>query len=255
MRWIFGLLVCTCAAAASAALANPVSSLDPLTDAAFAGPTLGGATAPGPRYIAGQGMVQVAGGQTASFAPEGAPYVDTVTVYTAGRDANPAAALLRPHSRDGGEIRAYDVSYVRNWPAALRLNAGKVSLDVTPHAGIGMMSGGQTAEAGAMLRFGNRPEQRLLAGLDPREAAQSRIFLYAGARRKAGGLGLLRSATAPLGDNFARDGLVKETQAGFAFRRGAMQASFGYTREKVVMRAMGEDVRTDNRVGFTFSIR
>src|SRR4051812_19722404 len=57
--------------------------------------------------------------------------------------------------RSGINPRAYEVSVMHNWAGALRFDAGRLNVDVTPHAGVGLIGGGNaqgsSAEAGATV--------------------------------------------------------------------------------------------------------
>lgn len=137
-----------------------------------------------------------------------------------------------------------------SWPGgAFRLGSGKFGLDVRPRLAA---AGGSRPATGALLRFGAWGERRLFE--PPGSDRNLRTYLFAGTRRVtlAGGR---RSFTGPVAERFGREGTVKQIQAGFAARRAGLQAALGYTREKVVLRGLGEQVRQDNRVGLTLTLR
>jgi hypothetical protein len=54
------------------------------------------------------------------------------------------------------QAQTYEVAVTRDWPSALSFQSGKVGLDVSPHAGVGMTSYGTSAEAGARLELSKR---------------------------------------------------------------------------------------------------
>jgi hypothetical protein len=265
MRWFPALLT---SVLASAAVAAPALAADEgpesLFDAAFASAldiegasiasSFGASTA---RYQAGEGLVRRTSGPVLRFGRTDATYVDTVMLSTVALDPLPGAALLRAGAGDVARPQGFDLTFVRNWPAAISISAGRLTLDITPHAGVGVSTGGaQTAEAGALVRLGAQVQDRVLQAMGMRGAGRhSRWYLYAGGSGRAVGLNLLRGDEAARRDDLAGDGFVRQAQAGVGMSRGALHALIGYTQERVTMRAFGEQVRNDGRVGLTLSLR
>jgi hypothetical protein len=172
---------------------------------------------------------------------------------TATLDANPATALMRPGAPANGDgLQAFELTVIRQWVGAVSVKSKRVSLDITPHAGLGLSSAGtQLAEVGALLRVNRAIDavgaQGLLDG--------ARLSLFAGLQGRATGANLLSTQALGVRDNSRGNGFVREAQAGVGFNRGVLHASFGYTHERLYMKALGEDVRHDSRVGLTLAFR
>lgn len=272
MRWIAALLTCAATALASGTARAADDAQAALFGAAFsdarafdAPVALTGSDSfpahdafSAPRYLPGRGLVQWTRGEVASFSRDGAPYVDQVQLSTTALDRLPAVALMRPAEAGYATARqTFDLTYVRNWPSMLSIEAGRLSLDITPHAGLGVSSGGgQSAEAGALVRLGEAVQDRVLQAVGLRSAGvHPRWFLFAGASGRAVGLNLLRGKDSARRDDLADDGFVRQAQAGLGVSRGPVHALLGYTHEVVTMRALGEQNRNDDRVGLRLAIR
>jgi hypothetical protein len=218
------------------------------------------------RYYEGRGAVTWR--SNAFVAHENERAVDSVRVSVAS--LAPASqtrplALVRPENGDSFEDRDVDVSVTRGWPAAVSLGAGKYALDVTPHAGLGFGGAGGSAEAGATVRFGKKMGDRVVNSLGVQDGRQfgdrGRWYMFAAASGQAVGLNMLRSGE---GD-WSRAGVTSDTssklvgdgQAGIAWRKGAMQASFGYVHRKIKAKdqIMGMATQKDEMVAFSFSLR
>jgi hypothetical protein len=193
-----------------------------------------------------------------------------VAVALAAALAAPAAALAGPFDQDElAPMRLVPTSRalvasgwardeagrgaprMQDWPAALRLSAGRLRLDVSPHAA----AREQVTEAGALVRLGERVQDRLLDAVGVDEQLRSHWYLFAGASRRTVGLDPVRTNLQGRAVREDGDGLVRETQAGVGFRRGALRAAVGYTYERISVRNFGERARDDRRVGLTLSIR
>lgn len=211
-------------------------------------------SAPGPlglsaaRYEPGVGLVRWTTGEVASFGGPDTAWTDSVRVSTAAYDPIPGASLMRPDVAGGAaRPQAYDVTYVRKWPAMVSVSKGRLSLDVTPQMGIGLSSGGgRSAEAGALVRMAKA------MGFAGRSAP--RWYLYAGYHKRAMGLNLLRSDD-PERRVKMDDGVAREVQAGFGAHRGRFHALIGYTHENLAMRSLGDSNRNDDRFGLSLAFR
>jgi hypothetical protein len=234
-------------AAGAARAASPEPSSTALFAAAYAGRAAGDA---GLSWRPGQGLVRWSLGDNRALAPTGG-----LRVATASLEANPIAALLRPSPPAGVGADAYELTYVRNWPAAVNVQKGRLNLDITPHAGLGLSSAGaQIAEVGAMLRLG----ARLMDAIGADDAVRgSRLYLFAGANRRATGLNLLQSQTvrAKLNAGGVGEGVVRQAEAGLGFRQGAVSASLGYSYERTRLKALAGDAYGFDRFGINLSIR
>jgi hypothetical protein len=250
MRLASALAIVATALAGGARAAEPAADLS-LFAAAY-GPSVATEAdgLAGLSYQPGQGLVRWRRGD---IAPLGAERGYGLRLSTAALDANPGASLMRPDAEAAVAGRqAFELTVVRDWPAALAYQSGRVSLDITPHAGFGLSSAGtQLAEVGALLRL-----NRMMSAVGARDVLDgSRLFLFAGAQGRATGLNLLSSQALRDRPDPYGDGFVREAQAGLGFSRGALQASLGYTHERIRYKAMGEAVRRDDRVGLTLAFR
>lgn len=266
MRWFAALLACSMALglggrataaedARRALFGAAFAEADRATNSRFAGLA---DTNSGSRFIPGQGLVRWNVTEVVGFTPAGASYVDSVRIVATGYDPRPASTLLRPGGA-GFESEAIDLTYIRNWPSFVSVGAGgDLSLDITPHAGLGMMSGGgHSAEAGALVRFGAGLRDRVLraVGVAGPPEQRSKLYLFAGASARTLDRNLTRGEGAVQRTEVPEDGYVQETRAGLGLGRGSVQALIGYTHETTRLRSLGEDRRNDHRVGLTFSIR
>jgi len=217
------------------------------------------------RYYEGHGPVTWR--SNAFVVGQGAHAVDSVRVSVARvartGETRPLS-LVRP-DEDSFEDRDVDVTVTRGWPAAVRLGAGKYALDVTPHAGLGFGGAGGTAEAGATVRFGKRMEDRVVNSLGVSDGRafgnRGRWYVFAAASGQAVGLNMLRNQD---GDwsraGFTTDNnskLIGDGQAGLAWRKGPMQASFGYVHRSIKAKdhIMGMATQKDEMVAMTFSLK
>lgn len=192
--------------------------------------------------------------------------VDSIRLSVGGPVRSPGAAAL-DFDRAEFDADSYEVSLIRDWPSAVRFEAGDYDLDVTPHAGFGVSNAGGQAEAGARLTFGQRAEeavQERLRGLGVTDGAsfgnQGRWYLFAAASGRAVGLNLLRS-----NGDWNRAGwttdpasrIVGDAQVGVGWRKGALESSFGYIHREVKSERMllGQEGRDDSMVAFSLSIK
>ncbi|WP_165190780.1 lipid A-modifier LpxR family protein [Caulobacter soli] len=217
------------------------------------------------RYYQGRGAVNYR--SSAMVVGEGERAVDSVRVSVASvapfGQTRPLA-LVRP-DEDSFQDRDVDVTVTRGWPAAVSVGKGKYALDVTPHAGLGFGGAGGSAEAGATVRFGKKMGDQVVNSLgvrDGREFGQrGRWYVFAAASGQAVGLNMLRGGD---GD-WSRAGFTTDTssklvgdgQAGVAWRKGAMQASFGYVHRSIKAKdqIMGMATQKDEMVALSFSLR
>lgn len=194
--------------------------------------------------------------------------VDSVRVSVAGVARHAAIAplaLVRPEG-EAFEGEAVDVTLTRGWPSAVKLEAGRYALDVTPHAGFGFGGAGGSAEAGATVRLGKSAEDRVSDSLGLRDGGEAfgqrgRWYVFAAASGRAVGLNVLRGQD---GD-WSRAGmtsdvnskLIGDAQAGVAWRKGPMQASVGYIHREIKAKdvIMGMATQEDSMVALSFSLK
>jgi hypothetical protein len=157
-------------------------------------------------------------------------------------------------------LETYDVSYTRGWPSALSLRHGPYAMDFTPHAGFGMTSLGGSAEAGATVRVG--PFDALQRfGVEPGGifGQKARWYLYAEASGQAVGYNFLHTD-----EGWRRSGMsldegayIGDAQAGVAWRRGDLQASFGYVERTIKLNGLNwlSNSRHESMIAFTLSFK
>lgn len=173
-------------------------------------------------------------------------------------------APLTPADEASFEPKGFDLRVSRDWPAAVRLEAGDQDLSVTPHAGVGLTNAGPGAEAGATVSVEDKVAGRL-EGLGVRDGKafgdKGRWYMFVAGGSRTVGLNMLRGADG----GFQRAGwstdstsaLVSDAQAGVGWRRGAMQASVGYMHREVKPHeaVAGFEKRDDNLVAVSFSFK
>jgi hypothetical protein len=158
--------------------------------------------------------------------------------------------------------RSYDINYTRGWPGALKVASGRYAMDVTPHAGVGTTSLGQSAEFGATVHIGAAEGlERLGVHQGSNFGQRGRWYLYAEASGRAIGYNFLRGDTGWRRSGLSTDqgAFIGDQQAGVAWRKGDMQASFGYVQRSIQIRNMRlEDLDIDSHesmVALSFSFK
>jgi hypothetical protein len=159
----------------------------------------------------------------------------------------------------GLDDQTYDLTYSRGWPTALARTASGLEVSLTPHAGIGIGSGGGSAEAGATLRIGSGLERLLPDGQDA-FGDRPRWYVYAAGSGRAVGYNFARNRD---GD-FARSGyshdsgaFIGDASVGLAMRRGSLQGSIGLVYREVEVKGLrvGEGIDDDVDEGmFAFQL-
>lgn len=191
-----------------------------------------------------------------------------VSMAVAPRLAGVTPLILTRPDVEAYDLRDIDVTVTRGWPSALALTGRKYALDVTPHAGLGFGGAGGSAEAGATLRLGRKQNlgDRVNDALGLREGAtvfgdRGRWYIYAAASGRAVGLNLLRGQSgdwtrAGLSQD-ATSRLIGDSQAGVAWRKGPMQASFGYIHREIRAKegVLGLATQKDDIVALSFSLK
>ena len=222
--------------------------------------------------IAGQGLA-VWRSSEMTLAPTATGAVDSVRVSLGSIAYAPGGVVLaRPGSVIGTDTQAFDMNYTRGWPSALTLSAGRYDIDFSPHAGLGVSNGGESAEAGGMVRFGSDLQDKVmtgLSGLGMRTVSSAalhdrgRWYLFAAASGRAVGWNMGRDAAGNLQRiGWSAEGtsaLISDAQAGVAWRKGSTEASFGYVHRDIqgdFNSVPGNPGRVkDSMVAFSFSIR
>ena len=222
------------------------------------------------RMIVGEGLVRWR--NTEVQMPHGAA-VDSVRLSLGELARAPGGqALAGPSGLLEPEAQAFDLRYTRGWPSAFAVSAGGVDMDLTPHAGLGLSSGGPSAEAGAMVRLGAHLQDTLIGGLNGLGVRRinhgsdnvGRFYFYASASGRAVDFSMTRDAPGdPQHMGWASDGageMISDAQAGMAWRKGAVQASFGYVHREIrndaaIAGRIDPGKLKDSMVAFSFSIR
>ncbi|MNI21085.1 hypothetical protein D3C73_745890 [compost metagenome] len=178
--------------------------------------------------------------QEAWFAGDG--FTDRLRVVTTGELRRADGAPLPPRALDPAAFSAesYDVTYTRGWTAARGRTASGLEVSLTPHAGVGVGSDGPSAEAGATLRIGEGLD-RLAPNGDEAFGERPRWYLYAAGSKRAVGYNFARTRD---GD-FARSGMSQDAGSylgdaslGVAYRRGAVQGSFGIVYREIEVKGL-----------------
>jgi hypothetical protein len=264
MRRVAGMtivLTCATAVAATAQAADPAPSLD-LSSAVAAG----SASRPddGMGALLSKATPLTDAQLTDWRASEAALGSKTRLRIGVGDPQDPGRRFQPP---GGPDRQAYELSVIRDWPAAVSFQTGHFGVDVTPHAGVGMTSYGGLAEAGATVQFGQRLDDQVkakLGAMGVRDGksfgGQGRWYLFAAASGRAVGLNLLRGDAGWSHGGWTTDPsstLVGDAQVGVGWRKGDMQTSLGYVHREIkgLHTIFGQDAKADSLVAFTFAVR
>lgn len=216
-------------------------------------------------FVSGQGPMRWSSGETRLSG--GAGGETSLRVGMGGVLRTPGGLPLNVQRSMGFQSDAYEVTVVRDWPGAVSLNAGKVGVALSPHAGVGMTSSGTSAEAGARLELSHHRDEaavQRLKELGVRDGAafgdQGRWYVYAAASGRAVGLNMLHGDGGWDRAGWTTDPtstLISDAQLGVGWRKGIMQTSFGYLHREVKGQHMifGQQTRDDSMVAFTLSIK
>ncbi|HYF22590.1 MAG TPA: lipid A-modifier LpxR family protein [Caulobacteraceae bacterium] len=209
--------------------------------------------------LTGQGLVRRTTGEVL-LSDQGAA-VDRLRVTRGGllRDEGGAPAFFGDGALGDEQV---DVTWLRGWPSAVRFEGEDLDLDITPHAGLGFGASGGSAEAGATVRLGADLGDRLdgLVEDGDRFGQRPRWYLFAAANKRAVGYNVTSGP-----DGWGRAGVstdegafIGDAQAGVAWRKGDLQASFGYVQREIKARAPHGAERTsadESLVAFQLSLK
>jgi hypothetical protein len=174
----------------------------------------------------------------------------------------------RPDGLSDPDPQAFDLRYIHGWPSALTWSGAGYEMDVSPHAGLGVNNAGGTAEAGAMLRFGSDLGAKVAKKLGLHEVDSStyggrgRWYLFAAASGQAVGLNMTPGAPGLPRNSWSSEttsALISDAQAGIGWRKGDMQASFGYVHREIrsqtpELNSVNPSKINDSMVAFSLSI-
>ncbi len=229
----------------------------------FVGEGLTGQPVPTARVAAtGEGLIAWRSSEISRLAPGGA--VDSIRLSQAS-----VSRTLLPGADAVFDPAAVNVSVVRGWPAAVLLNAGPVGVSLTPHAGFGVGSGGgSSAEAGAMVKVSSLQGvlQDRLAAMGVKSGSstfgnQGRWYLFAAVQGRAVGMNLQETGGALRRVGWSTDvssALIGDGQVGVGWRKGGIEASFGYVHRDVRMQGApvgASDSYSDNMAALAFTYR
>ena len=245
------LLICVPASAWAQPADRPLAK-DALFDAAFSEGAPSSLDAARPAFgVTGQGAVT----QTERSSRAG-NHADTVRLTVAQPPTVPVPTAAAPYRQSG-----YDLTFTRDWPEAVRLNAGAYDFGISPHATFGLASDGRSAEAGATVQLAKQKTDRLgdLGVRDGKSFGQTgRWYLFAAVSGKAVGLNMTRAGESAGWSTDPTSKLVGDGQLGVGWRKGGMQAAFGYVHREI--KIQNSPHGADNDIGdsmaaFTLSIR
>jgi hypothetical protein len=196
--------------------------------------------------------------------PVTAGAVDTVRLSVSESRATPSASALLggPYRTDG-----FDLSYTRGWPQAVHFDAGRYGVAISPHAGVGLSNLGPGLEAGAMVKVqaGKKSAEDRLGDLGVKDGRaygeEGRWYLFAAASGRSVGLNMTRSEAGWNQAGWSTDKTAKmigDGQLGVGFRKGAMQAAFGYVYREIKVQngPLGADTDvSDSMAAFSLSLR
>ena len=224
---------------------------------AYTGQALGqGRLAGAGRIVDSGGLAMWSSGQVTLGA--NAAGVDSVRMSLAGVARAPGGVIsARPDGLFDPEAQAFDVRYIHGWPSALKWSAAGYNLDVSPHAALGVSNAGGTAEAGAMVRFGSDLGARFARKLGLHEVDgatygdRGRWYLFAAASGQAVGLNMTPGAPGLPHNSWSAEStsaMISDAQAGVGWRRGAMQASFGYVHREIKGQTVDPNSGVPNKI-------
>lgn len=168
---------------------------------------------------------------------EGDGYTDRLRLRAVGQLRRADGAPLPVTPLDAAELQAeaYDVSYVRGWPAARGYTASGLEVSLTPHAGVGIGSRGGSAEAGATLRIGSGLERMVPEGQDA-FGERARWYIYAAGSGRAVGYNFARNRDGDYDrSGYSHDdgAFLGDASIGVAYRRGDVQGSIGLVYREI----------------------
>ncbi len=243
-------------------------------DADFVLPAYGGASLNqsrlvGPGHVVGGGLAVYSSNEVTLGA--GAAGVDSVRMSLSSV-ARPYGGVITagPGNLADPQAQSVDVRYIHGWPSALKWAGAGYALDVSPHAGFGVSNGGGSAEAGAMVRFGTDVGRGVANKLGLHEvdsstyAGKGRWYIFAAASGQAVGLNMTPGAPGMPRNSWSSEStsaLISDAQAGVGWRKGDMQASFGYVHREIksdvseLTSVTGSPTKiSDSMVAFSLSI-
>lgn len=243
--------------------------------AAYAEPRPSGPPSAAPLNLAPENSFAALLDQASS--PDAAPVRWRSTAVAVAPNARLRVSLTDPLSAPGpagvqfaraaAEAQNYEVTLVRDWPAAVSFKTGSLGVDLSPHAAVGLTPYGGLAEAGARVELSKRMDDAAVAGLSAmgvgdgaRFGDQGRWYLFAAASGRAVGLNMLRSDAGWARAGWTTDQsstLVGDAQIGVGWRKGAMQTSLGVLHREVKGQHtyFGYQSEPDTLAAFSFAIR
>lgn len=237
----------------------------PFSPAPYTGTPLDRATAlTDETYVPGRGVARWEVTEVAIPRDAGRA-VDAIRVAVGRVVSRPGGLPPDPGSSTLVDDAAYEVTYRRGWPGAVAVETEEFDVDFTPHAGVGFSNAGGSAEAGAVVRLTRRSAEDWAERLGVRDGRrfgdQGRWYLFAAASGRAVGLNMTRDRdggwTQAGVSQDSNSALISDLQAGVGWRKGHIQASFGYLQRKIkgLQSIFGVEGREDNVVAVTVSVK
>jgi len=158
-------------------------------------------------------------------------------------EAEPERSMARLQSVDAArppEIKP--VAYTRDWPEAVTFQAGEYEVEFSPHASLRIVQDVTEAEAGGMLRVWRSPtgaKEVDVLGVSSESGGRGpkvqRWYLFLGASGRAVDWRAIRNTGG--GERWAASSdaatvFLQTAQAGFAWRRGALQTAVAFVMRK-----------------------
>lgn len=215
--------------------------------------------------FAGEPTAQVFALRDAAFAAKPQRSADDAIGALLDRNSDlPRLGDLPFSARAASDPRADSLAVIR-WPNALSFDQGPVSVDLSPHAGLGRGRAGDSAEAGATLELSKADTAgERLKDMGVKDGAafgdKGRWYLFAAASGRAVGLNMLHGEGGWDRAGWSTDStskLVGDTQIGVGWRKGAMQSSVGYVHRSVKGAHLlrGIDPHDDDMLAFSLSVK
>jgi len=154
-------------------------------------------------------------------------------------EAEPERSMAHLQFIDGARpLEVKPVAYARDWPEAVSFQAGDYEVEFSPHASLRIVQDVTEAEAGGMLRVWRSPtggKEVDVLGVssehDARSPKAQRWYLFLGASGRTVDWRAIRNTGG--GDRWAASSdaatvFLQTAQAGFAWRRGALQTAVAF---------------------------
>jgi hypothetical protein len=158
-------------------------------------------------------------------------------------EAEPERSMAPLQSIDGARpLEIKPATYSRDWPEAVSFQAGGYEVEFSPHASLRVAGDVAEAEAGGVLRVWRSPEGSKEVDVlgvssehDARSPKAQRWYLFLGASGRTVDWRAIRNTGGGerwAGSSGATTVFLQTAQAGFAWRRGALQTAVAFVMRK-----------------------